>query len=417
MSRHPGRIPPACAAWSFREAMAVAACGRGGESSPLSPELVGEGTPLFFASGRAALSFALGCQAGPVEVAIPAYTCYSVAAAAVRAGCRIRLFDVDPATLEPDPGQVRRAIRLGTRMVVGTSLLGFAPDLAGLERVCGEEGALLVDDAAQGLGARSAGRPAGSFGSAGIFSFGRGKPAAGWGGGLLMLRAPLAGVEADTRHSGLPASGWGHSLAVAVQLLLSPVLQRPVPFRLLASLPFLGIGETHFDPEFPLARSGTFLTGIMRAALRGLPGRLPLRKGLADRWRDTLAGVGLVPLGVDRWGEGGHLRLGIRMSCGREREAAIRVLRQAGIQAGGLYPRSLDALEELAPHLQERRACPGAGELAETLLVLPVHPGVSDVTIRRAAQALADLSAGRTVPAGCGRTVQAGESGEGGRGC
>ncbi|MBL0699317.1 MAG: DegT/DnrJ/EryC1/StrS family aminotransferase [Desulfosarcina sp.] len=36
------------------------------------------------------------------EVLIPGYTCYSVAAAIARAGLKIKVYDLDPATLQPD---------------------------------------------------------------------------------------------------------------------------------------------------------------------------------------------------------------------------------------------------------------------------------------------------------------------------
>jgi len=65
-------------------------------------------------SGRSLLSslleiFKQGDNDERNQVLIPGYTCYSVAASVARAGLKIRTYDLDPLSLEPDLDSVNKA--------------------------------------------------------------------------------------------------------------------------------------------------------------------------------------------------------------------------------------------------------------------------------------------------------------------
>ncbi|HEV2146488.1 MAG TPA: DegT/DnrJ/EryC1/StrS family aminotransferase, partial [Longimicrobiaceae bacterium] len=61
---------------------------------------------------------------GDAPVALPAFTCYDVASAAVGAGVRAALYDVDPATLAPDLDSLERVLSAGAGAVVAGPLYG-----------------------------------------------------------------------------------------------------------------------------------------------------------------------------------------------------------------------------------------------------------------------------------------------------
>jgi len=73
-------------------------------------------------SGTQALELALRIGAGSFRavdpVALPAYSCFDLATAAVGAGVQVRFYDLDPSTLSPDLESVREAVRGGARVVV-----------------------------------------------------------------------------------------------------------------------------------------------------------------------------------------------------------------------------------------------------------------------------------------------------------
>ena len=78
-----------------------------------------------------------------------------------------------------------------------THLHGLACDMDVIPRLCAERGVPLIEDAAQAFGARFGGRPVGSFGDVGIFSFGKYKNVNAFLGGVLGLlqQSPRAWLQ------------------------------------------------------------------------------------------------------------------------------------------------------------------------------------------------------------------------------
>jgi dTDP-3-amino-3,4,6-trideoxy-alpha-D-glucose transaminase len=121
------------------------------------------------ASGTDALELALRALELPAgsEVLCPNLTATATATAIVRAGLRPVLVDVDDSTLTIDAERAAASVTAETRAIVAVHLYGRPAPLAAL----GELGLPLVEDAAQAHGLVVDGRPAGSVGVAGCFSF------------------------------------------------------------------------------------------------------------------------------------------------------------------------------------------------------------------------------------------------------
>ena len=122
------------------------------------------------ATGRAGLVLllrALARRAGPArdEVAIPSYTCYTVAAAAVVAGLRPRVVDVDPETLDFSEAALDAVDFSRVLAIVPTNLFGLPSNLPALAARARAHDVFLVDDAAQALGAAVGGRASGTWGA------------------------------------------------------------------------------------------------------------------------------------------------------------------------------------------------------------------------------------------------------------
>ena len=145
-------------------------------------------------SGTTALHLALRLAVSerPGPVALPAYCCYDIATAADAAGVEFVLYDIDPATLGPDGTSLYRALEQGARVIVAVHLYGLPVDLSAVAGLAEAAGAIVIEDAAQAVGARLGGRPAGSLGRYAVLSFGRGKGMTGGRGGALLLNAPAA---------------------------------------------------------------------------------------------------------------------------------------------------------------------------------------------------------------------------------
>lgn len=144
---------------------------------------------LLTSSGTHALEMAallLGVGPGD-EVILPSFTFVSTANAFALRGAELRFVDVDAHGNVALEG-VAEALGPRTRAVVAVHYGGGSCDLGRLLELCGE--VPLVEDAAQAIGARFAGRPLGSFGAFAALSFHETKNVGAGEGGALTLRSP-----------------------------------------------------------------------------------------------------------------------------------------------------------------------------------------------------------------------------------
>ncbi len=108
---------------------------------------------------------ALGVEPGD-EVICPAFTFYATAETVVRRGATPVFCEIDPATLNLDPGDVADRVTARTKAILAVHLFGRPADLTRLP-----EGVPIIEDAAQAFGASLDGKRAGSIGRAATFSF------------------------------------------------------------------------------------------------------------------------------------------------------------------------------------------------------------------------------------------------------
>lgn len=124
-------------------------------------------------SGTDALLVAMmALEIGPGdEVVVPTYSFFATAGCVRRLGARPVFVDIDPATFNLDVDDVRRAITPRTRAIVPVHLYGQVADMDTLGEVAAAAGLPVIEDAAQAIGATWQGRPAGTLGTFGCFSF------------------------------------------------------------------------------------------------------------------------------------------------------------------------------------------------------------------------------------------------------
>jgi len=95
--------------------------------------------------------------------------------------------DVDPATRNIDLSRIEQAITPRTRMLLPVDLAGLPVDRTHLYEIAGRHGLRVLEDAAQSMGARWAGRRIGSFGDLVSFSFHANKNITTGEGGCLVM--------------------------------------------------------------------------------------------------------------------------------------------------------------------------------------------------------------------------------------
>jgi dTDP-4-amino-4,6-dideoxygalactose transaminase len=105
------------------------------------------------------------------EVITTPYTFFATVGAIVRLGATPVFVDIDPVTYNLDPSGVRSKITKRTRALIPVHLYGQMADMEAMVPIAEEYGLIVIEDAAQAIGAEHRGRRAGSIGHYGCFSF------------------------------------------------------------------------------------------------------------------------------------------------------------------------------------------------------------------------------------------------------
>ncbi|MFQ5717978.1 MAG: DegT/DnrJ/EryC1/StrS family aminotransferase [Acidobacteriota bacterium] len=113
---------------------------------------------------------ALGVGAGD-EVIVPDATWIASAAPITYVGATPVFADVDPDTWCLDVGAFEACVTSRTKAVIAVDLYGGMPDMDALLAAAGRLGIVVIEDAAEAIGAEYRGRRAGSLGAVGVFSF------------------------------------------------------------------------------------------------------------------------------------------------------------------------------------------------------------------------------------------------------
>jgi perosamine synthetase len=154
---------------------------------------------------------ALGIKSGD-EVIVPAFTWVSTANAVIYCGATPVFCDIDTQTFNINVEQLKKKITSKTKAIIPVHLFGLCADIDAIKTAA--PGIPLVEDGACAAGAGYKGKPAGSLGDIGCFSFHPRKSVTTGEGGMLttnndalaeklnMLRNHGASISEEQRHRG-----------------------------------------------------------------------------------------------------------------------------------------------------------------------------------------------------------------------
>ena len=146
------------------------------------------------------------------EVLVPAFTWIATANAVLYCGATPVFVDIDPITFNIDPHKIKAKTTPKTKAIIPVHLFGLCADIDAIKQVTA--GLKIVEDGACAAGASYKGRPAGSLGDVGCFSFHPRKSITTGEGGMIttnnddvarhvdMLRNHGASISEEQRHKG-----------------------------------------------------------------------------------------------------------------------------------------------------------------------------------------------------------------------
>ena len=196
--------------------------------------------------------FAVGCASGSDalllalmaldigrddEVITTPFTFFATGAAIARLGAKPVFVDIDPQTYNIDPLRIASAITSRTKAILPVHLYGQCADMDQLLEISTQTNILIVEDAAQAIGAEDKGRRAGSIGLMGTFSFYPTKNLGGAGdGGMLttndeacadrLRRLRAHGGATEYEHAEVGVNSRLDELQAAVLVVKFPHLDR-----------------------------------------------------------------------------------------------------------------------------------------------------------------------------------------------
>ena len=348
--------------------------------------LIGTDEVIFTDSGTSALRLALEIACRPAKspvVALPAYSCYDVATAAVGAGVKVRLYDIDARTLGPDWESLRETCAGGVDAVVIAHLFGYAVDVDAARSLCEQHGTVLIEDAAQGAMGTWRGQALGTLGDLSILSFGRGKGMSAGGGGMLRAASRYACElpEPNQVTRGKAARGWFEVVKLAAQWGFGV----PGTYWLPASIPFLKLGETAYrEPHVPGAAPASVLATLPLVQHRNHRGELLARITHAVQLYKLLDGCSHVSLVAGlRDSQPGYLRFPV---VSRMHPRTTGSAGRLGVVRS--YPQTLrSVLARVHASMLEDAGKPltGSVELAASLWTLPTHSRLTGADVAAAA--------------------------------
>ena len=128
---------------------------------------------------------ALGVGPGDEVITSP-YTFFATAGSIIRAGAKPVFVDINDITFNIKPEHIERCITSNTKAIIPVHLYGQCSDMDPILQLAEKKGLAVIEDAAQAIGSEYKGRPAGSIGDMGCFSFFPAKNLGGFGDGGLV---------------------------------------------------------------------------------------------------------------------------------------------------------------------------------------------------------------------------------------
>jgi len=298
-------------------------------------------------SGSDALSLALhwlGIGLGD-EVILPPYTFFATVGAVIRNGSTPVFADIEPDTFNLDPSCVAEKITSRTRAIMAVHLYGQTADMEPLWILAEKHDLLVIEDAAQSMGARYQDKPVGSLGAVACLSFYPSKNLGAFGdAGMVVTNDP--------------------ETAKTMQILRAHGME-PRYFHKM-------VGWN--------ARIDALQAAMLRVKLPHLTAWIDQRRDAASRY------VSL----IQRHGLGGYLEVPkelpgrfhtfnqfvVRVAGGR-RDGLMQHLKSNGIGCEIYYPLPLH-LQECLEYLGHRQGdFPVSEAAAKRTLALPIFPGIT----------------------------------------
>ncbi len=295
-------------------------------------------------SGTAALHIALLAHdiGEGDEVITTPFTFIASVNSIIYTGARPVFVDVEQDTFNINPALIEAAITPKTKAIMPVHLYGYVCDMDALQAIASKHGLVILEDACQAVGATFKGKVAGSFGT-GCFSLYATKNIMSGEGGMITTNDDGVAQRCRMiRNHGMQRRYYHDMLGYN--------------FRMTDLHAAIGLAQIERLDEFTVKRRANakylnaHITSVVTPAVR---------PGYGHVWHQYT----------------------IRVDGGRDRDAAVKQLNDAGVGTGIFYPVPANKQAHLVEMGLGDISLPVAERLAQEVISLPVHPQLSQADL------------------------------------
>jgi perosamine synthetase len=321
------------------------------------------------------------------SVILSPYTIHDVVNMVICAGGRPVFADIERETCNIDAAQVEALADDGTGAVLVTHLHGLGCDIARIADFCRSRGIALIEDCAQAFGTLVDGRRVGSFGDAGVFSFGMAKNINSFYGGMVVTNDAALAASLRAEMAKLPLADAPTLRQRVIFCLLGDILtSRPVFWTATYWLFRYGYlnnverlnnqwrGEMNPQrksaiPQAYLRQMTPMQARLVRRQIDAVDEHTATRLSYARRYHDGLSDIAEIILPPLR-DDGSHIYLTFPIQV-PDRDALVRHLME---NCRDVTVQHITNAAEAECFAEFGRDCPNSRATARSVVLLPCYP-------------------------------------------
>jgi perosamine synthetase len=335
------------------------------------------------------------------KVILSPYTIADVINMVICAGGVPVFGDIDRSSCNIDTDAVARLLNDDIGAVLVTHFYGQMAEIETLRRLCADRNVPLIEDAAQSLGARLGQRAAGTFGKAGIFSFGMYKNVNSFYGGMVVTEDAALAAAIRSEIATWPYQSTTAFLSKVLSGVITDIATWPPIFRTFSFWVFRWAFVNRIDaindrlkidvdPEMKQTLPGSYRcrmtplqARLILSQLDNIEPHAELRRKAAEIYHAGLADIPeliIAPLRRD----GSHIYWYYPIQYRDRWDLVAHVMRQ-GRDITMSYHRNCAAMPCFAAFARD---CPNAQATADSLIYLPTYPRYSEAEIHGTIKAI-----------------------------
>ncbi|MEW8418598.1 MAG: DegT/DnrJ/EryC1/StrS family aminotransferase [Candidatus Thiodiazotropha endolucinida] len=353
---------------------------------------------IFYDSGTSALAAALVAakrskQCRQPEVILPAYGCPDLLSAAVFAGVKPILVDLEQDRPWMQIEEIKRKANRDTVAIVCVNFLGIPERVEQIRRVAAPVNAFVIEDSAQYFPHT---RDHDSWkGDLIVLSLGRGKPVNLLGGGILLARDDAIETRLPKLEKAMD-SAKSKDFRYRLKVLLYNRIISPRLYWILLKVPLLDIGSTVYKPLAHIEPLSSATKSLLASNIELYRSdRLDTQKNISS----ILDGLRIDQDKLDDLPRSCDLDKGCKLLryplliAQRERDNLLQGLEEKGLGPSVMYPTTLNRIPNIDYlFAKDSETYPHATNFSKRIITLPTHNRITQRDFKQVKLLLSSLS-------------------------